>query len=212
MTKEEFYTAVNKFLPEDLKIKFKDLKQKFDAANPIVAATAPAATTPAATATPGETTLDDGTAIKYDTPTLSVGSKITIVPSDGTGEVPAPAGDYELADGTLITIDATSTVTILTADTNPAPEGTPADEAMKQIKDLVSKFSAVQAENATYKTSLDAYKSELADLKKQFKSFLDVFSVVMEVPTADPIEAPKNSYVSAINAKADRFAKLNTKK
>lgn len=292
MTKDEFNKAVANLIPDKLKDQFRELKKKFDAANPLVSPAPGTSTTP--TPSGNCAMLSDGTQITYDTPTLQVGSKLMTVPSDGTGAVKTPAGNYTLQDGTQLTVDENGAVTALTpaaaatppasdgmasqmvsynvdggqpvftdisddgiadidpgdmvysdaAMTTPYPDGTykitgtdfgftvaggivtavtdpdglgagaPASgngmmqKAFSKIRTKIlsgeKKFSAISKENETLKT-------ELAEVKKQFGEFLEVFSAVVEIPTAKPIQTPKNTFADKVNNKAKILSQFNKK-
>ena len=69
---------LNKMLTPEQKAELKAHVEKFNVAAPV---TAPVVQEPVKMG--GETKLVDGTVVKYDTPTLAVGSVVTIVTPDG---------------------------------------------------------------------------------------------------------------------------------
>lgn len=136
-----------------------------------------------------EGTLKDGTVIKYDK--LEAGGKVVVI-TEG-GEVQAPEGDHELADGTVVSIDANGTITAV-KPAEPKAEEPAADEPKAEF---ISKedFEAVKA-------SIAELKAENKDLKEQLESKIaDQFAIqkatselmeeLMKEPGAAPVQTPK---------------------
>jgi hypothetical protein len=66
-----------------------------------------------------EYVLKSGAKVKIDK--LEVGGKVVLV-DDAGNESPAPAGEHELADGTVITLDESSVIVEIAAPVEEAPE------------------------------------------------------------------------------------------
>ena len=175
------------------------LKSAFNALTQPVPAPAPA---PAPMAAPvQEVPLADGTTIlKYDTPTLSVGSVVTIVTPEG--EIPAPVGEHTLQDGTVIkveVVDGVAKVTEMSAPEMP-PAPVPAMPQMQeavnaltsQFADLKKEFEAVKAEKDALKSELETVKANFSQHSNALKELTPIVFAIAEIPSDKPIEAPAN--------------------
>ena len=180
------------------------LKSAFNAlVNPAPAPAPAPAPTPLA-APVQEVPLADGTTIlKYDTPTLAVGSVVTIVTPDG--EIPAPVGEHTLQDGTVIkveVVDGVAKVTEMSAPEAP-PAPVPAMPQMQQALDgltaqfaeLKNQFDSVKAENGTLKAELEAVKNSFASHSNALKELTPLVFAIAEIPSDKPIETPANKPV-----------------
>lgn len=199
--KEEFY----KLIGPELSNKAKALYQKFNAPVPAPAAPAPApAPVPVALQ---EALLEDGTTtLKYNTPSLSVGSVVTIVSPEG--EMPAPEGELKLQDGTVIVVkndgQGNSVVESLTPVAAPAPVVQSAAPVvptaiLAQMEAMEQNFKKVSQEKEDLKTEFEAFKKSI---NSDFAELLEVFKPFLDAPSANPIETPNNKFESAINKKA----------
>lgn len=190
---------INKLIPDSLKKQIKEVSQKFNQA--------PILTPPPANEPPvqlQEATLTDGTVIKYNTPTLAVGSEVTIVSAEG--EMPAPEGELTLQDGTIIKVvnqGGKAVVESVTPGAGAPPAAPVQQEAATDVnakileiasllkgfqEDTKSKFSVQENLNK----ELAETKKELAELKANFSAFAKVVDEVFSLPSAAPIETPKN--------------------
>lgn len=140
-----------------------------------------------------EAKLKDGTVIKYDTPTLVEGTSIVmVVGQDGT-ELPAPVGDLELEDGTVITIaeggKLVKVTPVATAPTEPVVQSAAPVESNKLVEALKVLMEGRFAEQAKLIESLTAENVALkAEFNKQSETVNMVsgfFNALMEVPTGE---------------------------
>lgn len=197
---------INSTIPAEIKQKVKDLLSKFNIpglTTPAVAQAAPAITPQVQPVVLQEATLQDGTVIKYDTPTLAVGSVVTVVSPEG--EMPAPVGELQLQDGTVIKVGEGGKVETVTPGAPAAPQApvqqvdqTPIINAMKSEYEV--KFKAFAAEKEVFTKQFEAQKTELVNLRKDVGEFIKMFSDILELPTAKPVETPKNK-----QTKIERF-------
>lgn len=198
--------AIKDAIPGDLMTKFKAILKNFNIGAPTAAPVNPAA--PAEPAALNEVTLADGTTkVKYDTPTLAQGSVVTVISPEG--ELPMPAGEYQLQDGSKIVVvntDGKSTVESITpAAGAPAAPAQPAmqsaepvtvaqiAEINKILQGYKENFSAQTKEKETLKAELEATNQKFAALEKNVSAFMQAFSEIIETPSAAPIEVPKNA-------------------
>lgn len=219
----DFKTELSKLLGPKLTKEIKDLTQKFSAA-PITQAAplAPPAPGQPAQADPvqlQEATLTDGTVIKYNTPTLAVGSEVTVVSPEG--EMPAPEGELTLQDGTVIKVIKGEGNKSIVESVTPGAGGAPAApvqqagapdlnqkilEIANLLKGFESQLAAEKAENESLKKQVAESNTKFSALEANVGQFIQVFSSVLEIPTAQPIEKPKNKAKSTI----EKFIAANT--
>ena len=196
---------LNKMLTPEQKAELKAHVEKFNVAAPVVV---PVVQEPVKMG--GETKLVDGTVVKYDTPTLAVGSVVTIVTPDG--ELPAPDGSHNLEDGTMIEVAGgkVTGIELPEVETPEAPQmpsmptaPTPVQNAINpQFESEVKEsFNAVKAEN-------ESLKAELAKLSSDIETIKAFFNTLVEIPTATPVEAQENKFASKVNSKANALFNL----
>lgn len=200
--------AIKDAIPADLMTKFKAILKNFNIGAPVqqAAPAAPAAPDPTQPAALNEATLADGTTkVKYDTPTLAQGSVVTVVSPEG--ELPLPAGEYQLQDGSSITVvntDGKSVVESIKPATAPAAPAQPAmqsaDVTVAQIAEInkilqgyKENFSKQATEKESLKKELEATNLKFTALEKNVTAFMQAFSEIIETPSAAPIETPKNA-------------------
>lgn len=111
--------------------------------------------------------LEDGTSITTDAtdPANLMGSNITIMDSTGAS-VPAPDGDYELADGTIVTVVG-GVVTAVGQEAVPAPGATPAPNAPPAPNAQAQEIAALKAELAQLKAA------QPVDVQAQINAAID---------------------------------------
>lgn len=186
---------INEIIPAEYITKVKAfLKEKFNLGVAPVAPAVPQVQAPVQPVALQESTLQDGTVIKYDTPTLAVGSVLTVVSPEG--EMPAPVGEHTLADGTKITVGEGGKVESVTPGAPVAPPAAPVVQTadpLAQVKaEYDVKFKAFAAEKEVFQKQIETQKQEFAALRKDVGEFLEMFSQILELPTAKPVETPKN--------------------
>lgn len=195
---------LNKYLSPEGKAELKSHLEKFAAAPATTTTTTPTNTTPPATGQQG--TLQDGTVVKWDTPTLAVGSSVTVVTD--SGELPIPDGEYVMQDGTNITTvngKVTEIESAATESTEPEGMATPTDPnapangtdenpntekrlqaleaAVAKMMSMMGQMAPVAQAQAQFKTDLDAVKEDVTKVAQAFNALLDV-------PTGTVIEQP----------------------
>jgi hypothetical protein len=148
-----------------------------------------------------EGVLVDGTIIKFDK--LEVGGMVSVVTSEG--EIPAPVGEHELEDGTVIVITEAGVISEVklvemeeevVVEEEMAIEPVNYDSKFEEISQLYnSKFSEVEA------------KIEfLNDITKKIVEFMDAFA---KVESAVETQTPKNTFLAHNKvSKADAFKNL----
>lgn len=179
---KSFKDILNDLLTPEQKVA---LKAEFNAL-PTIPTTAPVVEQAPVAAVFGEGKLMDGTTIKYDTETLTVGSVITVVTPEG--ELPAPDGEHELENGDKIYItsgkvekiepkalDAAPAVETPMAE---APATNPLVDALKAL--MEGKFEAQNKE-------VESLKGMVAEQAKALEAFKSFFTSLTETETGTPV-------------------------
>lgn len=197
---------ISKFkgITDEFKKEFKSLIERFNIA-PVVAT--PVVTPPV---TPekkfGEATLSDGTIIKWDGDMpLAVGTPVMVIdPTNPQGFLPAPDGDFDLQDGSKISIkDGAISVYTPVA---PAPPVTPAPQMNAQfekieaeLKEVKENFAKVNTEKETLEAKitemsaqLEANKKNIETISENSKKMFEMFVEAMDTPQENPIETPQS--------------------
>ena len=167
-----------------------------------------------------EYSLMDGT--KVEISALEIGGSVTM--PDGT---PAPAGEHQLADGTVMQLDENGIIIEISSkeeDVTTEEEAAPAPEDMgkeadKKMQEMTEAFEAQIAEIKAAKEVSDAKVLDLENKVKQgFAQVAELIEALSSTPSADPISKPNsfNSFIKTNDLKEQRLEKyrnaiLNTK-
>ena len=126
--------------------------------------------------------LKDGTEVEISE--MGVGGIVTIQ------GVPAPVGDHELEDGTVITVGDNGAITaIVPTATEPA-----------MVEDMSAKFSAFELSTnekfASYEAKFADYEAKLKKATKVIEGLLNLTQTLAEAPTGtpDPIVKTTNNF------------------
>jgi|GEM_PF-5350216 len=139
--------------------------------------------------------LKDGTPIKV-VGSMENGSEVLVSGADG--DTPAPDGELELTDGTVISVTGGIISSIETA-------GQAADAKDGGNAPNESRFSAVNA----LETKIAEIEKEINSFRQSFKNqslaqeqVLDLIGKLAELPSGEPISKPKNAF-SEIRSKQE---------
>lgn len=147
---------------------------------------------------PIEYALADGTKVFIDQ--LAQGGKVSIEDGAG-GYVAAPAGDHTLADGTIISLDESGTITNISA---PAATPDPAAAMQQQIQDIQSQLSAYkEASEAAFSDA----RAKLKDQAEKVIALKDLLIEIIEAPSASITNEPKQKFKhhESYEEKVNRF-------
>ena len=161
-----------------------------------------------------EGVLADGTIVKFDK--LEAGGIISVVTPDG--EIPAPVGEHELEDGTIIIVleeGIIAEVKMVEADGNEVEVDVEMSEEDEQpivaeeeviAEPQVDRFAEISEAFNSKLAEVESKVDLLNDVTKKLVEFMDAFA---KVETAQETQAPKNAF-SAQNkvSKADAYKKL----
>ena len=157
-----------------------------------------------------EYTLKSGGKVMIDK--LEVGGKVTLV-DEGGSEVPAPAGEHELADGSVILLDENSIITEIKVPEVELPEVPEVEisvESKKIEEDMMKKkIEEMQKQLDEIKMAYDAkLASQEAKFSKGMSDVSDVLIQLLNTPSANATEAPKEKFNQHIERKEDKISRF----
>jgi hypothetical protein len=153
--------------------------------------------------------LMDGS--KIDMSALEIGADAMLVDESGNA-VAAPNGEYELADGTMVSVVEGKVEGI----ESPIAEMPEVEDEMTKEKEMEmsNQFDEMDATINYLKSENDALKAKLDEMDGKFnQAFEKVFVLVEELakmPSADAIQAPKQSF-KVTESKADKVDRFMAK-
>lgn len=131
--------------------------------------------------------LADGTVIQYSA--LEPGGDIFVLGADGTQQ-PAPAGELELEDGSVIVVTEPGKIAEVKAKAAEAP----AEEEMKQdTPDYAPQIAALTQENAALKTRIDALEKRNGNFAAMFQAVHAAVAALGGEDSAEPVQPPKQT-------------------
>ena len=134
-------------------------------------------------------TLKDGTEVYIDK--LEVGGVVTI-----ESEAPAPAGEHELADGTVIVVGEGGVISEVKPAPAPemAPEAAPVEAAVLPAQNFDEKFAAYDAKFSALEVENTNLKASFAKADEAIKGLFELVEKLVKEPTTEPSEPVKNGF------------------
>lgn len=132
-------------------------------------------------------TLVDGTEIEV-TPAVEVGATVTVTGPEGE-QLPAPDGEHELQDGTVIKVAGGVITEVMAIEADKKHEPAPVD--MTQLMAAVDQ----RIEAAVAKVS-EKFKADDATTRKVIGEILTVVQEMAEVPAEPAIKEKRNPFSS----------------
>jgi len=140
-----------------------------------------------------QATLKDGTIVEVTA--LEVGGIVTI---EG---VPAPVGQHELSDGTVIVLGENGAI----MEIMPMTEEVEVEAKMPKVEDMSAKFSTLETATnekfATYETKFASYETKFAEYESKLnkatqliEGLMNLTKTLAETPTGTPDVAVKNNF------------------
>lgn len=151
-----------------------------------------------------EYSLKSGAKVMIDK--LEVGGKVSLVDDMGV-ETPAPAGEHELIDGSVIVLDENSIILEVKAPMAEMPEG-PEDEApMPVAEDLMKKkIEEMQKQLDEIKMSYEAkFATQELKFSKGISDISDVLVQLINTPSSNATEQPKDKFNVHVESKDDKI-------
>jgi soluble cytochrome b562 len=148
--------------------------------------------------------LKDGS--KIDLSALEIGADAMLVDESGNA-VAAPSGEYELADGTMISVMDGKVEGI----ESPMAESPVVEEEMaeepNQFEEMNATIGYLQAENEALKSKLTEIEGKF---EQGFSEVIGALEALATLPSADPIQAPKQAF-KVTESKADKVDRFLNK-
>ena len=134
-------------------------------------------------------TLKDGTEVYIDK--LEVGGVVTI-----ESEAPAPAGEHELADGTVIVVGEGGVISEVKPAPAPemAPEAAPVEAAVLPAQNFDEKFASYDAKFSALEVENTNLKAAFAKADEAIKGLFELVEKLVKEPTTEPSEPVKNGF------------------
>jgi hypothetical protein len=155
-----------------------------------------------------EYTLKSGLKVMIDN--LGIGGKVAVVDEAGNA-APAPAGEHELIDGTKIVLDEASSIVEIElpqADIVEELEEEKKEEEPKE-DEMKKKIEEMQKQLDDLKMSYDQkLASQEAKFSKGIADLSDVMVQLINTPSADATEAPKDKFNQHIEKKEDKMKRF----
>lgn len=144
---------------------------------------------------------------------LSVGGKVTI--KDEAGNIaPAPAGEHQLVDGTVINLDETGTIIEISTikEESTDPENMPAETAPAAPSETEMKIAALEAAIAELKKDAEAKKAMMSEVETKFSKAIsemsDVIVGLINTSSASATENPKDKFNVHVESKEDKMKRF----
>lgn len=150
--------------------------------------------------------LKDGS--KIDLSALEIGAEAMLVDESGNA-VAAPSGEYELSDGTMISVMDGKVEGI----ESPMAESPEVEEAVEmadepnQFEEMNATIGYLQAENEALKAKLTEIEGKF---EQGFSEVIGALEALATLPSADPIQAPKQAF-KVTESKADKVDRFLNK-
>lgn len=155
-----------------------------------------------------EYSLKSGLKVMIDN--LAIGGKVAVVDEAGNAS-PAPAGEHELIDGTKIVLDeASSIVEIELPQADIVEELEEKKEEEPKEEDMMKKkIEEMQKQLDEIKMSYDAkLAAQEAKFSKGIADLSDVMVQLINTPSADATEAPKDKFNQHVEKKEDKMKRF----
>ena len=152
-----------------------------------------------------EGVLADGTIVKFDK--LEAGGVISIVTDEG--EVPAPVGEHELEDGTMIIIVETGIIAEVKAPEEEADVEVEVEVVEEMSADVVNYDAKFQEISEAFNSKMSEIETKVTSLNEVTKKLIEFMEAFATIESAPESQAPKNTFLAqSKNVKADSFKKL----
>lgn len=181
-----------------------------EAINKIKQMFAEAGELPVASAEPlqsfAEYVLKSGAKVMIDK--YEVGGKVSLV-DDAGNEVPAPAGEHELADGSVMVLDETSTIVEIKVPEVEMPEEVEIEVSPIEEDLMKKKIEEMQKQLDEIKMAYDAkLASQEAKFSKGMSDISDVLVQLLNTPSANATETPKERFNVHVEKKEDKLSRF----
>jgi len=149
-----------------------------------------------------EGVLADGTIVKFDK--LEVGGLISVVTEEG--EIPAPVGEHELEDGTVVIVAEPGVIAEVKMVEEEVSVEVEVEQSQEEAFNYDAKFLELRDSFNSRMSDIETKVSALNDVTKKLIEFMEAFATIESAPET---QAPKNTFLAqSKNVKSDSFKKL----
>lgn len=156
-----------------------------------------------------EYSLKSGAKVMIDK--LEVGGKVSLV-DEGGNESPAPAGEHELIDGSVIVLDEAANILEVKVPEVEVPEVEveAKDYEKKGEEDMMKKkIDEMQRQLDEIKMAYDAkLASQELKFSKGISDISDVLVQILNTPSANATEQPKDKFNVHVESKDDKVSRF----
>lgn len=143
---------------------------------------------------------------------LEIGGKVSVKGEDGQLS-PAPAGEHELADGMIIVLDESSVIAEIKEPVAEQPEVEVSIEAEKsegpsEAEMMKKKIEEMQKELDDMKKKQSMSEASAAKFSKAVEDLTDIVINLMQTPSTEPTEAPKEKFNKHGESYAEKVSKF----
>ena len=139
---------------------------------------------------------------------FEIGGKVTLVDDMGN-ETPAPAGEHELADGSIMVLDEASTIVEIKVPEVEMPEEVAVEPAPIEEDMMKKKIEEMQKQLDEIKMAYDAkLASQEAKFSKGMSDISDMLVQLLSTPSANATEAPKEKFNQHVEKKEDKISRF----
>jgi hypothetical protein len=158
-----------------------------------------------------EYSLKSGAKVMIDK--LEVGGKVSLI-DEGGNESPAPAGEHELIDGSVIVLDEAATILSVKVPEVEVPEvevdsNKHLEDGMKKKDEedmMKKKIEEMQKNLDEIKMAYDAkFASQELKFSKGISDISDVLVQILNTPSANATEQPKDKFNVHVESKDDKI-------
>jgi hypothetical protein len=158
-----------------------------------------------------EYSLKSGAKVMIDK--LEVGGKVSLI-DEGGNESPAPAGEHELIDGSVIVLDEAATILSVKVPEVEVPEvevdsDKHYDDGMKKKGEedmMKNKIEEMQKNLDEIKMAYDAkFASQELKFSKGISDISDVLVQILNTPSDNATEQPKDKFNVHVESKDDKI-------
>jgi len=149
-----------------------------------------------------EGVLADGTIVKFDK--LEVGGLISVVTEEG--DIPAPVGEHELEDGTIVIVSEPGVI----AEVKMVEEEVSVEVEVEQSQDEAFNYDAKFLEiSDSFNSKMSEIETKVSSLNEVTKKLIEFMEAFATIESAPETQAPKNTFIAqSKNVKSDSFKKL----
>ena len=132
-------------------------------------------------------TLKDGTTVASPSAEFEVGAELFVVDADGN-QTPAPDGDHELEDGTIVTTQGGKIVAITEIEVENEMS---AEDIAKNLEEIGTKLSAALAENEALKSELEGLKATQVSQSSEIEKLKSENAKLSKQPAVSSVKQTK---------------------